>query len=194
MRRLLKFGLVLLAVIALGMGALYLFVPANEHPTQGNADPALTVRRPIIEWLRELDVLDEPIIFSRDALLPSGRGATYYEPQEVGSNDAPTVAQRESFHWEPVYRGLFWVVGDRLTYRDEFTNDDRHDIKAIRLWYEEDGSRTIAATGTAENGLVAADGRYASVKGYVPRSAAAYGIEFVLPDGTVKASRSWERR
>lgn len=188
MRRLLRVLGILAAVVALTVAVLYLFVPANESPEDGSADPVLDVRRPIVGLLRDLGIVQGRVLFFSDPYLPSATRTGYGEPGE------PNVVTRSvRVSWEPVYRGLLWPVGDRVTFRVELRGDDRHELTSMRLWYEEDGRREVAGVGTVENGPGDPPVHGATVQGYVPRTATAYGIESVLPDGTVVDGDSWGR-
>lgn len=195
MRCLLRILGILVAVVALTIAALYLFIPAHERPEDGSADPVLGVRRPIVGLLRDLGIARGRVLFFRDPLLPSATGTTYYKPgrSPTDSDEEGNVARKVSVQWEPVYRGLLWPVGDRVTYRNEFLGDDRREIRSMQLWYEEGGRREVAGVGTVENGHVDPSGHGASVQGYVPRTATAHGVEIVLSDGTVTDGESWGR-
>ena len=195
MRRLIRLLGILVAVVALTVVGLYVLVPENETPEDGSADPVVDVRRPVVAFLRDLGIVQERVFIFRDPLLPSSTGTTYYEARKSPADaQVPGVVRQEvTIQWEPVYRGLLWPVGDRVTFRDEFVGDGRHEIASMRLWYEMDGRREITGVGTVESGHVEPSGRWASVQGYVPRAATAHGVETVLPDGTVVDGDSWGR-
>lgn len=191
-----RFLIALGALTALTIVGLYLFVPPNTRPEDGPADAILSVRRPVVGFLRDVGVLSDglPVLFG-DPLLPTVATTTIFPPttNPLDAGEDGVVVEEITVRREPVYRGVLWPVGDRILYKNEFFSEDRHDIASLRLCYEAGGRHVVAGEGTVENGLVDRSGRWVSVRGFVPRTAAAYWIESVRPDGTVEEGDRWGR-
>ena len=92
---------------------------------------------------------------------------------------------------EPVYRGAFWKVGSRLTYRAMDFVEPWSTRRMLRLCYAEDGKRFVAGEGTIENGQIDPGGQRSEVRGFVPRQATGYWIEEVGENGDVRTLNSW---
>lgn len=163
-RWVLKF-LVAAAVIASAGGAvLYLVLPGNHTATEGAADPIIGLRRPVLRALRWAGIdHSRGGFFWFDAWLPSGYSSEWQEPLSDGARRTTARLSRSA---EPVYRGLFWVIGDRITIRMEEFEEPEIDVRALRLGYVKDGQVFTAAEATFDGGA-----RDRVVAGYVPRGA-----------------------
>lgn len=162
--------------VALAVAGLYLALPANETETQGAADPILGLRRQAIGLLRAIGLVEGPVgFFDTDPWLPSAGGSEWMRP---GTKDI--VAARLSRLAEPVYRGLLWVVGDRVTVRMEEFEEPERDVRLLRLGYVRDGRKLIAGEARFEAGA-----RDRRVSGFVPRASAGYFAEEVDAAGDV---------
>lgn len=156
-------------VVAVAVGVLYLAVQSNKTAEQGPADPILSVRRPIIKALIWAGIVEGPGWFSGHPYLPTVGGSDTSEKGPAGE-DIPSEMRIEM---EPVYRGLLWPVGDRVTYRLRLLGEYRETWRAVRLCYNIDGQRFVAA----EDATPDPGGQLAEVSGYVPRSARGYWVE-----------------
>lgn len=143
--------------LAIATGILYFAVPANETVEQGPADPLLWARRPLIRTLKAAGLLKFDERFP-NPYLPSASART-----------------------EPVYRGLLWPVGLRVTRRVRLYEGDPGSLRSIRLCYAVGGERFVAA----ENDKPGE--RSGEVSGFVPRSARGYWTERTDEKGEVHA-------
>jgi hypothetical protein len=137
---------------AAAVGVLYLAVPANETAAEGPADPILGIRRPVVRALEFLGILKFDERFP-NPYLPCGRRT------------------------EPVYRGLFWPVGHRVTRRVTDHND--LGMRSARLCYAAGNERFVAAEDESPAG------RSVVLTGYVPLEARGYWTEITSADGRV---------
>ena len=158
MKTFLRILVVVLLIAGLGTSIVYLVVPANENPGDGPADPILAVRRPVLTWLRDVGVVDGPIFIAPDPWLPSGFSTE-------------TEAETMTCKREPVFRGLFWPVGMRITVRTE-------PVRSLRLSYVKAGRKIVSGEGQDQ------------VTGFVPRSATGYLVE-ELEQGMARRQWSW---
>ena len=159
MKGTLRIAAAVLLIAGVGIGVLYLAVPASRSPDDGPADPILAVRRPVLTWLRDVGVVDEPVFIAPDPWLPSGFSS---------ETDAETMTCKR----EPVFRGLFWPVGMRITVRLQPQRS------LLRLSFVEAGQKIVSGEGVAQ------------VTGFVPRSATGYLIE-ELDQGLAQRQWSW---
>lgn len=143
------------SILAVAVAALALYVafPANETADEGPADPILGIRRPVVRALKFLRILKFDERFA-NRYLPTPSGRT-----------------------EPVYRGLLWPVGWRITRR--VTDHDDLGMRSARLCYAVDNTRFVAAEDD--------DPRGPSVEltGFIPLSARGYWTEMTSEDGRV---------
>jgi hypothetical protein len=195
MRRFLRVVAGLVVAIASVVAALYVFVPPNTTPEDGPADPILESRRFVVGLLRDVGILPAPGFFSGCPYLPTDSGSSVHVPKwgNSGSGSERVLAEKMTLRIHPVYRGLLWVVGERVSFRIEVFEQDRLELLALRLVYEESGQRTVAGEGTVANGMLDPNGRWARVAGYVPGAWEAYAIEEVSANGTVVESHRCER-
>ena len=176
-------------VLAAPVGVLYVAVPPHENPEEGPADPILALRRSVLIPLEAVGIIDGPAWFS-GWYLPTVGGS---EISEDGPDGEPVVLWRMRIEYEPVYRGLFWHVGDRIKYRTTDFDDERNHWQVLRLCYKEDGEKFVAGEGTLENGMLDPDGQDHTVRGYVPCSASGYWVEAVDQNGDVHSQHGWWR-
>jgi hypothetical protein len=179
--------LILAFVLAAPVGVLYVAVPPNESPEDGPADPLLGLRRSVLIPLEALGIIDGPGWFSGWYLPNAGGTQNHGE----GPNGEEILLYRMEIEREPVYRGLFWIVGHRIKYRSTEFDDERNHWQVLRLCYTEDGERFVSGEGTLENGMLDPDGSDHSVRGYVPRSADGYWVEGVDQKGDVHSQHGW---
>jgi hypothetical protein len=145
---------ILVAIAAVGAGSLYVALPPNETAAQGPADPIRKVRRPVVRFLRKLGIGE------------GERFDVWHRYRQVASSE---------YRRAPVYRGLFWRVGDRVSLR--YSEDAG---RVVRLCYVERG-RT----------LVAAEAAGGEVSGFIPREATAFWTETTDGNGTVHTIDGW---
>jgi hypothetical protein len=157
----------------------YLVVPANEIAAEGPADPLLSIRRPVIKALIWAGILSGPgLFFDRFPYLPTRGG---YEWSKPGSAGEYIPTGKVEVTKEPVYRGLLWPVGHRITYcRTTPAAGDGY--CAVRLCYVE-GSRTVVA---AESPYAGPDARRSEVSGFVPSSARGFWVDCANDKGDVR--------
>jgi hypothetical protein len=162
------------------VGALYVAVPPNVGVDDGAADPILFLRRPVF---RVLDAIGVVHVSARrpNRYLPSRFGVTAHE--ELASGERRLIS-KEAWRNEPVYRGLFWSVGSRVTYRIRFPGSDPESREALRLCYLSGGRRSVAAQ-------VRWDAASAEVTGFVPAAASGYWVEQVGRDGRAEPLAGW---
>ena len=177
--------MILAFVLAAPVGVLYVAVPPNETPDDGPADPILGLRRSVLVPLQVLGITDSPGWFS-GSYLPTVGGS---EIRDGGPNG--TLLYRMEIEREPVYRGLFWIVGHRIKYRSTEFDDERNHWEVLRLCYAKDGKKHVAGEGTLENGMLDPDGQDHSIRGYVPCSADGYWVEAVDRKGDVRSQHGW---
>ena len=181
-----SFAVAILAfVLAAFVGLLYLAVPPNEMPEEGLADPFISVRRPVLAFLRAVGIVHGPTFFT-GWYLPTAGGSKIWDG---GSNG--TLLCKMEIAREPVYRGIFWLVGYRITYRKTHFDDERSEWQVLRLCYSENGRKFVAGEGTVENGMLDPGGQHNTVRGYVPRSASGYWVEGVDKHGDVHSQDAW---
>ena len=178
-----------LAIVVLGaalaMGIMYVVFPANQ--VEGPADPYLSVRRPVLRFLSSVGLAP-----GADRYLPSvGKGGTTISKR--GQDGEDVLLQRTERDSEPVYRGAFWKVGSRVTYRTVQFVEPWSTRRVLRLCYARDGKRFVAGEGTIENGLVDPAGRHAEVRGFVPGRRDGYWIEEVDENGDLHGVCGWGR-
>lgn len=180
-KRLFK-GLWILAATA-GCLACVLYVVVGPNPAleDGDADPILAVRRPIIEILSGLGVRVSRRYNNRQ--LPSGRRATCR--RQTASGDYEKFFESR-WMCEPVFRGLFWCVGYRVTFRvdDPAQADSR---RALRLYYQHDETRVLVGTSTSPRRT---DGVWV-VSGFVPDEASGYWAEWKKSNGETDPIEGW---
>lgn len=167
---------------ALATGALYLVLPGNETQADGAAGPILGLRKHAMRLLSAVGLAERRRFFlGADPWLPSG---VCSEWMRAGTKDV--VAARLSRHAEPVYRGLFRVLGDRITIRMEEFEEPERDVKLMRLGYVRAGRKVIAGEARFEAGV-----RDRRVTGFVPRDSAGYFAEEVDAAGQTHGICSW---
>ena len=173
--------------VALAVGVLFLALPPNKATEDGAADPYLSVRRPVLRFLRSVRLVP-PSHFFGDPYLPT-RGGSETSTEGPDGERLPTGRMERDI--EPVYRGAFWKVGSRVTYRTMEFVEPWSTRRMLRLCYAEDGKRFVAGEGTIENGLIDPRGQRGEVRGFVPRQATGYWIEEVGENGDVRTLDSW---
>jgi hypothetical protein len=139
--------------LALVVAILHVALPANKAADEGPADPILEIRRPVVRALRLLGILRFDERFT-NKYLPTPSGRT-----------------------EPVYRGLFWHVGWRITRRVTDHND--LGMRSARLCYAIGDTRFVAAEDEDPAG------RSVELTGFVPLEARGYWSEITGADGAV---------
>jgi len=168
------------ALVVLAVGVMFLALAPNTTPEEGAADPILELRRSALGFLRAIGVVESPSFFFGGGYLPTTGGA------EVGLD---TIEWRMEIDREPVYRGLFWVVGDRMTYRTTDFVDPPTTRRALRFCYFENGKKFVV--GESTSALSESPATSWEVQGYVPRSATGYGVEEVDANGAVSWINRW---
>jgi len=164
MRGVLKFLVVAVVVASAGVALLYVVLPGNQAATDGPADPILKLRRPVLRVLRWAGVDHSGAgLFWFDSYLPSGNCSEWSSP---GSDGTPHVTARLSRSLEPVYRGLLWRIGDRVTIRMQEFEEPENDVRSLRLGYVRDGE--VFTAGESHFG---SNTRDRQVTGYVPGDA-----------------------
>ncbi len=144
------------SILALAAAALLLYValPANETADEGPADPILRIRRPVVRALKFLEILKFDERFPNPYLpTPSGRSG-------------------------PVYRGLLWPVGWRMTRR--VTDHNGLGMRSARLCYAVGSERFVAAEADDPKGPSV------DLAGFVPLSARGIWTEFTSADGNIR--------
>lgn len=168
-------------VVAFVVGVIHVAVPPNESAEEGSADRFLFVRRPVIKALHAVGFLDQR---SARSCLPSVSDQTTTEGLPTGE-ELP-VCELE-VNREPVYRGLLWKVGRRITYRLRYFREWRENWRAVRLCYAVSGRRFVAA----ENTTLEPGGQLAEVSGFVPSSARGFWVEYTDDKGEVHGLNGW---
>ena len=168
---------------ALAVGVMYVVFPANEM--EGPADPYLSVRRPVLKFLQSVGLAP-----GAHRYLPAGSegGITTWETRPDGEQ---ILTSRTGLRTEPVFRGAFWKIGTRMTYRTEQFIEPWSKRRIIRLCYTKDGQRFVAGEGTIENGLIDPAGRHAEVRGFLPSGRDGFWIEEVYENGDVQGRDAW---
>jgi hypothetical protein len=192
MRGVLKFVVVAVVLASAAVAVMYVALPGNQAATDGPADPILTLRRPALRALRWAGFAPSGggFFFWFDAWLPSGYCSEWQEPMADGSRRTTARLSRSA---EPVYRGLFWPVGDRITIRVEEFEEPEADVRLLRLGYVRDGR--VLTSGEVRFDAGALDRQ---VSGFVPRDADGWfaveidgrgGIHGVCSHGTAEMDR-----
>ena len=120
--------------------------------------------------------------------LPSRSGSEIYDANTDGE---PIPLCKMEIDSVPVYRGAFWRVGKRLTYRTMEFVEPWSTRRMLRLCYAQNGKRFVAGEGTIENGQIDPGGRRGEVSGFVPRGARGFWIEEVDENGDVSTPDAW---
>ena len=184
MKALGRWALVVAVAIAVVVGVLYVAVPPNRTAQEGPPDPILSVRRPVIKALIWAGIVEGPGWFGGHPYLPTIGGSEGFEPTTSANEQGPP-AWRMEIEMEPVYRGIFWPVGDRITYRRRLFGENRESWRSIRLCYAEGDREHVAGTNDAP------EPQLAEVTGYVPRSARGYWVESTDDKGVVHSMDGW---
>ena len=187
MRKLGKAALVLAVTVAVVVGVLYVGLPPNETVEEGAADPFLSVRRPVLRFLRSAGLIPDSHFFG-DPYLPSRYTTTTSTEGPDGERLRTSRMERDVEH---VYQGAFWIVGSRITYRTMDFVEPWSTRRMLRLCYAREGQRFVAGEGTRQNGLLDPGGRRGEVGGFVPRRATGYWVEEVGENGNVRTLNSW---
>jgi len=164
--------------LALAVGVVHLAVPPNETAEEGCADPFLFVRRPVLKALEALPLLR----FRAKPYLPSVGESMVTEVLPTG--EKLPVCNME-VQREPVYRGLAWKVGRRITYRLRYFREHDEDWRAVRLCYVVGGERFVAGENTAP------EANLAEVSGFVPSSDRGVWVEYTDGNGEVHGLNGW---
>ena len=162
-------------------------MPPNETPEKGPADPIIGLRRPVLNFLRGAGIVRGPGFFSGWDLPSVGVSNVSKE----GPNGERILLSKMEIEREPVYPGVFWLVGYRLTYRMTHFDDERSEWQMLRLCYVKNGTKFVSGEGTVENGMLDPGGQRSTVRGYVPRSASGYWVEGVDKHGDVHSQCAW---
>lgn len=173
-------ALVAAVCLVLATGVAYVAVPANETADEGSADPALALRDPVLRFLCRA----KPDWFSGRSCLPSSSVVQGFKTGPAGE-EIPMVS--DEIKREPVYRGLFWRVGARMTYRLTHFGDHKEVWRALRLCYSK-GDRAFVA---GENCSPDPKGQLDEVTGFVPRGARAHWVEGTDEKGDVQCISAW---
>lgn len=174
-----------IALVVLAVVALLLALAPNKTPEEGAADPILALRRSALGFLRSIGVVESPS-FLGGGYLPTTGGSEVSSENPDGSS---TILGRMEIDREPVYRGLFWVVGDRMTYRTTDFVDPPTARRAIRFCYVENGKKFVVGESTSARSESPATSW--EVQGYVPRSATGYWAEEIDTSGAVHSMNGW---
>jgi len=162
--------------LALATGIAYLAVPAHETAEQGPADPILFLRRPVLRFL----CWAKPGWFRERPYLP-------WTSVMQGFDRGHVLMVSDEIERQPVYRGLFWRVGARMTYRLRHFGEHHEVLRALRLCYAEGDRRFVAG----ENRSPDPDGQLDEVTGLVPCSARAHWVEGTDEKGDVRCISAW---
>lgn len=154
------FARILCAVLLVALSLTMLF-PANIE--SGPADPILDLRMRTLRFLMKHGIIDEPGFFGTYPWLPT-RGGSEWRHGNV-------VTARVTTTSEPVYRGLFWLVGHRITVRLEEIIPPRSDYEQWSLGYVVGDRVVIAATKTYEAGTTDF-----VISGFVPAGSAGHFV------------------
>lgn len=161
-----------LACLAAIVGVLYVVVPPNETSAEGRADPILFLRRPVVRALIWTGALKGPGLFvDRYPHLPTTGGYEWSGPKTDPRGEDVQDGKVEVLK-EPVYRGLLWLVGHRITYR-RIQHGAPDGYCVIRLGYVA-GSRRVVA---AENPSPDPAAPRSEVSGFVPLAARGFWVE-----------------
>ncbi|MHC4137851.1 MAG: hypothetical protein ACYS0K_23155 [Planctomycetota bacterium] len=167
MKRLACFLLVV--ILGSASGAWLLGLAPNRMAEDGPADPLLELRRPVMAFLSWAGLAPTHGLFRPSPWLPySEKWRWWFEDQ---------LREKTELTKEPVYRSLFWPVGDRISVRSLSFGENAQRCGALRLCYVEDGRKVVAGTGTG--------GPDARVSGFVPRSASGLLVEEMKGNGEV---------
>ena len=180
------YGLIALAVV---VGVLYVAMPPAKTAAEGVADPILWIRKPIVKGLHHVGILPRSF-FGPDDWIPSSASSETWG--DAKTFDDAKAATRVTWEYQPVYRGVFWRVGMRATYKVDRRGDPKGDPDHIRLWWKDaNGPQRTIADGGPMVREAAPDLRRWRVDGYIPGEAISAGIDWVLPDGTTCCGKSW---
>lgn len=172
------------AIIAVGfalavvVGILHVAFPPNETAEEGCADPFLFVRRPVLKALEALPLLG----FRAKRCLPSVGESMV---TEVLPTDERLPVCNMEVQREPVYRGLVWKVGRRITYRLRYFREHDEAWRAVRLCYAVGGERFVAAENTTPQPDLA------EVSGFVPSEDRGFWVEYTDDKGEVHGLNGW---
>jgi len=173
-----------LLALALAVGVLYVAAPANETAEDGLADSILWLRRPVIRALVRAGIVEGPGLFGGHPWLPTVGGL---ETSKDGPAGEQILTSEMRIEIEPVYRGLLWPVGDRITCRQTLFDDFHETWRSLRLCYAVGAERFVAAeTRTPETA-----GQPAEVSGFIPRSARGYWVERSDETGEMQWMDGW---
>ncbi len=169
-------------ILAATAGFLYAVVGPNPALEDGDADPILAVRRPIVRILNGLGVLKANRRYN-NRQLPSGRRATVRKETASGEYEEIFASR---WTCEPVFRGLFWCVGYRVSFwvEDPAQEDPR---RALRLCYQHDKTCVRVAESACPR---RSDGAWV-VSGFVPDTASGYWVEWKRSNGETDPIESW---
>jgi hypothetical protein len=173
-------GAVIAVALALVTGVLHVAVPPNETAEEGAADPILFLRRPVLRFL----CWATPGWFRERPYLPWDSVVQGFE-RGPGGEDVLMVS--DEIEREPVYRGLFWRVGARMTYRLRHFGEHHEVWRALRLCYAEGDRKFVAG----EDRTPDPDGQLDEVTGFVPGAARAHWVEGTDERGDVRCISAW---
>ncbi len=165
-------------VLAFVVGVIHVAFPPNETVEEGSADLFLFVRRPVLKALEALPL----VRFRAKPYLPSVGESMVTEVLPTG--EKLPVCKMEVKR-EPVYRGLFWNVGRRISYRLGYLREHDEDWRAVRLCYAVGTERFVAA----ENTKPAPE--LAEVSGFVPSHARGVWVEYTDGKADVHSLNGW---
>jgi hypothetical protein len=156
-------------------------LPAHRMPSDGAADPFLLVRRPVLKALAAVCGRR-----GEDEDLPSAGDVQAYDVLPTGEK----LALEQHWEREPVFRGPFCKVGDRITFRvTDMRSPPRVESRRLRISYVPG-----AAASGAKRIVVAEsvfDPSLTQVTGFVPESATGIRVECVDAAGKSRSVIAW---
>ena len=183
MRRFFRWTAILVGVGVVALAVLWFAMPARERPEDGEADPILWLRRPIVKTLYRTGLVSHNA-FGYDEWIPSEPSSESWSGTEA--SETATEWSRVAYGVEPVYRGLVWRAGFRVTVKVDQRTALPATLSHLRLLYDPgSGPVGIADGGPGERMPDGRTTRYA-VRGYVPAEARRFG--FVEVDAAGKES------
>jgi hypothetical protein len=178
-RLLLKILLVAAVAVGLSLALLLLLFPAHRLPADGDADPALGLRRAVIGFLADTGISNP------DA------GPLWGDPRLPFEMRAETRDTVTELRREPVYRGLLWLVGQRVTIRRREPAGASTPGRVLRIACSVGGEReTVVERG--EPGAGSPDEAVVwELCGFVPERASELWLEEELPGGARHMLSAW---
>ncbi len=144
-----------------------------DDPQNGAADPLLVLRKPIYVWGRSQGVIERPGFFTGTSVLPTTSGVSM--ANQDGTTYFELVRDRE-----PVYRPVFFRVGERVTIT--LKGSMIRELTGMKLVAKDGRVVDEIDVGTNENEI--------SVSGYLADRCGGYGV-FLLDVGSAEWREAW---